>query len=316
MLSLNAVSISEALSLPDGSAIGHIITVHNDYINIFIEGRLLALFRSGNAAVPFGIEVDCKQTWPSIGLVENQSVRCLPNMIVVEDLLVINNLQQCPRFSCKLNIANLHSREELLQRLHGLYEICLGSDKSGGIMDRLGSFDANGLQMCNKSQNELVQERVQQRVQALVKGVLTDDDYLIAEGVCGLLGLGPGLTPSGDDFLLAFLSGLTHVQSEYCHSTATKMAHHMVDNCPRLTTLVSVEYIKYGAKGLYHQRMLELIAAFTRGTEEELLTKAHQVLKLGHFSGADLLIGFIYGSCTALHLRTAAEEIGGRYENI
>jgi hypothetical protein len=311
MLTLNAVSISEALSLPDGSAIGHIITVHNDYINIFIEGRLLALFRSGNAAVPFGIEVDCKQSWLSIGLVENQSVRFLPNTIVIEDLLVINSLQQCPQFSCRLDTTNLHSREELLQRLHRLYEACLGSDKSGGIMDCLGSFDPKRLQMCNNFQNGLVQERVQQRVESLINGVLTNDDYLIVEGVCGLLGLGPGLTPSGDDFLLAFLSGLMHVQSEYWHSAATKMAHHMVINGPRLTTLVSVEYIKYGVKGLYHQRMSEMIAAFTRGTQEELLTKAQQVLKLGHFSGVDLLIGFIYGSCTALHLRTAIEETGG-----
>jgi hypothetical protein len=137
-------------------------------------------------------------------------------------------------------------------------------------------------------------------MEALMAGVHTNDDYLIVEGVCGLLGLGPGLTPSGDDFLLGFFAGFSSMELERCQPSAQKLAQYIVQNAPSRTTLIAAEYLKFGIAGFYHQYLIDFIEAFYNGSTADMLYKGQLLKKLGHFSGTDLLTGFTYGGFAAI----------------
>ncbi|SMC99275.1 Protein of unknown function [Sporomusa malonica] len=315
MILLNAAAISEDLLLPAESTVGQIKSIHRDYINILTADGIVTLVRSGMDHIPFGIEVDLAGGWLNTDLKEQQAVLQLDDAIIVGETLAVQGLQSCPRFSCHSSYDPLTGVVDCLPRLRQLQQLCNDAGKGGGIMAYIGQYDAE-IFCRRRKPPDLTGARIPRQVELLVTGILDNKEYLIGEGICGLLGVGPGSTPSGDDFLLGFLSGISHVQPVRCQHAAKIMAQHLVQNAPRLTTFMSIEYIKYGVKGLYHQRFGEMIRSFGAGVEQEMISKARNLMQLGHFSGVDLLVGFVYGGFTALAAGTTTDEKGVAYENL
>ena len=314
MLLLNAAAISEDLLLPAESTIGQVKSIHRDYINILSSGGIITLVRSGMDHIPFGIEVDLAGGWLNIELKQQQQVLHRADAIVVGDTLAVQGLQRCPRFSCQSSYDPFTGAMDSLPRLQRLQQLCNDADKGDGILAYIGRFDAEML--CSRRRIPgLTESRIPRIVSILVSGILENKEHLIDEGICGLLGVGPGSTPSGDDFLFGFLTGIVHVRPEHCQQAAKKMAQHLVQKAPRLTTFMSAEYIKYGVKGLYHQRLGEMIHAFGAGAEQEMISKARELIQLGHCSGVDLLVGFVYGGFTALAAGTTVKGKESIHEN-
>jgi len=313
MLTLNAVAISDGLVLPTGKVSGQVHSIHNDFVNILTPHGIITLVRAGMVHIPFGIEVELSSGWVNTGLMQNQSIVYHGDSIILHETMVVTGLHDCRRFSCKPSYSLSVDHVDFLQRLQYLQKIYNNVSEVGGILTYLGQYDAQSFCM-NDTSSELLESRVSQRVRSLVSGVIKNNEYLMIEGICGLLGVGPGSTPSGDDFLLGFLSAICHVQHDNCRATSEIMAYHMIENAKNLTTFLSVEYIKYGVRDLYHQRFSEMISAFVAGTEEEMAGAAQQLMTLGHSSGIDLLVGFIYGGFTALSAGIVATTKGERNE--
>lgn len=296
-----ALSISESLNLHPKSEIWKIKSIHHEYLNLLTPNGLVTLVKAGKPMIPFGIEVDLKEDWFSYGISENQVVYQFPDQIVFEGICAITDYQRCPHVSCQPIFDRHFNAQEQIRRLHFLYQNVLKTAQTGGILTYLGMDDLTDSKQ-EGSQMSRYLEKVRARYKTLVTGIRSDSDERIREGVCGLLGIGQGLTPSGDDFLLGFLCGLREVGVNHSRSAAEKMAHCLAENAPSRTTTLSVEYLTYGIKRLYHQNLKELIEAFNMGNDEELSQKAVTLIGLGHFSGTDLLTGFIMGAQTTLSI--------------
>jgi hypothetical protein len=117
------------------------------------------------------------------------------------------------------------------------------------------------------------------------------------------------LTPSGDDFLLGFLCGLREIGVVGCLAASEQMAHQLLANAPLRTTMLSTEYIKHAVKGFYHQRIIDFIEAFNAGSTSDMLEKADLLMALGHFSGMDVMMGFVCGGLTALRSELPNQRI-------
>lgn len=301
MLLLNAAAISENLPWPAANTAGQIKSIHHDYINILTAGRMVTLVRAGMDHIPFGIEVDPAGGWLNRELKQAQPVLFLNDALIIDETLAVQGVKHCPRFSCRSYYRPPVDNKsgQFSARLRRLQQIGSGANKEGGIMAFIGQYDAEVFWR-QKQVPGLAAARIPRTIKTLINGILAEEECLIRAGICGLLGVGPGSTPSGDDFLLGFLSGIVHLQPQSCRWAASTMAQLLVQNAPVLTTHLSVEYIRYGVKGLYHQRFGELICSFGAGTEQDMIAKATKLTQLGHFSGADLLAGFVYGGFTAL----------------
>lgn len=315
MLTLNAAAISDGMDLPTNMVMGQIKSIHNDYVNILTPGGMIALVRAGMVHIPFGIEVEISGGWLNTNLLQNQSIFWDGDAIVAEQSMIITGLRNCRRFSCQPAYHPLTGNVDFSARLQYLQRLCNSMGEIGGMMTYLGQYDAEAF-CVSKISPGLFEARIPQRVKELISGLLQNDEYLMTEGICGLLGVGPGSTPSGDDFLLGFLSGMTHAQHGRCRTASEKMAYHMVENAKNLTTFLSIAYIKYGVKGLYHQCLSDMISAFVAGTEEEMVSKTQALMTLGHSSGIDLLVGFIYGGFTAVLAGTAINTKGEKNEHL
>ncbi|OGS08186.1 MAG: hypothetical protein A2270_10155 [Elusimicrobia bacterium RIFOXYA12_FULL_51_18] len=126
--------------------------------------------------------------------------------------------------------------------------------------------------------------------------LLDSGDY--ADGARSLRGLGFGLTPSGDDFLCGYLTGLSFVEVNLpVDLGAIKDA--VYDNALTGNLLAnSFTYCAYN--GRVNEKTRKLLAALAGFDEKRLTLAAKAALKNGHTSGADFCAGLIYGCEAAL----------------
>jgi hypothetical protein len=111
----------------------------------------------------------------------------------------------------------------------------------------------------------------------------------VREGTARLAGLGGGLTPAGDDFLIGAMlwAWLAHpIPLAFCHTLLTAAA-------PRTTTL-SAAFLRAAAQGECNAAWHRLLAALEMGAEDELAATVREVLAYGATSGADALAGFLW----------------------
>lgn len=299
MKTIAALSISGGLALPPLGSVGRILSVHKDYVNILINNAVIAIVRQGRSLVPFGIEADLGEVWDFIDTAGEQAVYHYKGRLIVGDGVAVIGLEDCRRYSCHPAGGRPLSEPEVTGRLELLYRYCHQSARDGGIVAYLGHYRLEEGALQKPERAGLIERRLQQRFEALVTGVRRNDAFLIVEGVLGLLGVGPGLTPSGDDFLVGFLAGLAHCGGDACARPAAAITNCLLQNAAACTTSLSAEYIRYATRGQYHQFFTAFIDSFQGGGAEELAAQTARLLTLGHSSGTDLLLGFVYGGMTA-----------------
>jgi hypothetical protein len=118
------------------------------------------------------------------------------------------------------------------------------------------------------------------------------DTQALASYAGGLAGLGPGLTPSGDDVLMGWVHALFVLHPpEEARASAVVIAGSAA---PRTTTL-SAAWLYAAAAGeaggLWHL----LVESARTGDEPGLRDAITRILATGHTSGADALAGFAAG---------------------
>ncbi len=105
-----------------------------------------------------------------------------------------------------------------------------------------------------------------------------------------LLGLGPGLTPSGDDLLCGALIALDAMAR---HDERAALAHTVLAHAPQATTLLSARFLAAAAEGQGHAVLHEFIAALVAGDAVALPSTMAALGRIGHSSGWDALAGAV-----------------------
>lgn len=124
----------------------------------------------------------------------------------------------------------------------------------------------------------------------LAQGLKSGKAELSKRGARAMAGLGPGLTPAGDDFLIGIIYAI------HC-SPGSGGLHHLVeiirDTAIPRTTRLSAAWLEAGARGEASCGWHSLVDAMVAGREREVEAAAYQILPTGHTSGADALAGFL-----------------------
>ena len=113
----------------------------------------------------------------------------------------------------------------------------------------------------------------------------------------GLAGLGPGLTPSGDDVLGGFIAALTLLSEHISSDTASRkhLAETIVYMAIGRTTKFSATLLAHAARGEVAEHLGELIIALSSDDNQRLLQAASRLLSFGATSGGDTLLGVLLG---------------------
>lgn len=107
-----------------------------------------------------------------------------------------------------------------------------------------------------------------------------------------LMGLGGGLTPAGDDFLVGCLAFLYR----YGTQRALDGLRDALYETGQRTTALSQAFLERAMEGEFSTPVLALFAALERGGQEKILTCTARLCAIGHTSGSDLLGGILYAA--------------------
>ncbi|MGW5641779.1 DUF2877 domain-containing protein [Saccharopolyspora sp. NPDC003752] len=133
---------------------------------------------------------------------------------------------------------------------------------------------------------------------ALVAAIRRGDAAGVAGAATSLLGLGPGLTPAGDDFLTGM--ALLAAQPRSRLSWIAPFIGRVLDDGLERTTLLSRTTLREALRGRARQCLLDLLPVLLAPDpdgrlEERLRIHAGPVLGIGHTSGTDILSGLLAG---------------------
>ena len=219
-------------------------------------------------------------------------------------------------------ISGFASREMVLSRLRRLCH-CLERDApEAGLAPLVLHADslAQGHPIILDGASPLARV-ASQRVTKLVKGVWARDEREIDDGVLGLIGIGPGLTPSGDDLLAGFIIGL--IATLDCRDRASEghqieprarqgsraviepLARSIMRHAAGGTTQISGALLSHAVKGVGSDAVHRLLQAILQGVDAPEPTRAAlEMATPGHTSGWDCLAGILLG----LHLGLGLKE--------
>jgi hypothetical protein len=126
--------------------------------------------------------------------------------------------------------------------------------------------------------------------QVLLRGIVNRDPYLLERGLSGLLGLGSGLTPAGDDFILGVLLAVWLLALPQPTDDLLISLRQLTQD---RTHPLSAAYLRAAADGetIYPWHM------FFQGVLTEdfntLCSAVNTILSHGETSGSDALTGFV-----------------------
>jgi hypothetical protein len=134
------------------------------------------------------------------------------------------------------------------------------------------------------------------RVQKLVSSVEHEDLDEFGLAWEALLGLGPGLTPAADDFLVGFLAAQKLFSSPFGERLKDDRVRTRLEKGARIKTVpISSEFLKYALEGIFSETLYlafdDLISNAKNGKREQI----EYFLKWGHSSGTDTLTGVVFG---------------------
>ena len=107
------------------------------------------------------------------------------------------------------------------------------------------------------------------------------------EAVAAMLGLGPGLTPSGDDFLGGMLIALYVCGEKSVQKQLYTQVESLLDN----TGPVSKAHLKAAALGEGSQSLHQVLNLLLEGNETQLELGIDAINQIGHTSGWDTFAG-------------------------
>ena len=113
-------------------------------------------------------------------------------------------------------------------------------------------------------------------------------------GAARLAGVGNGLTPTGDDFLVGVM-----LWAWLAHPTPQSFCRAIVEAAAPRTTTLSAAFLRAAAQGECDAAWHQLLAVLGTATDDELTPAIERVLAHGATSGADTLAGFLWMASAA-----------------
>jgi hypothetical protein len=122
---------------------------------------------------------------------------------------------------------------------------------------------------------------------------LTNEGEREGEPPVDLLGLGPGLTPSGDDALCGVLLALKAMGSQVATRLSQRLAAAIERESAQATTALSGQFLVAAMEGQGSAVLHEFVGALAGGETARIPAALEKLSRVGHSSGLDAAAGVI-----------------------
>lgn len=265
------------------------IEVHSVYrsvVNLSTGDGLLSIASPATGGLPNGILVDLGPDLRALGLRPGMPVVATSVSVGVKPVGLLIDLVAAVRWSPRLAVprggtsiaadrwrlrsSDAWSTARDMGAIGGFGPI-LRDDRSGGH-DRDMVRQARGM------------------VDRLWAGLSAGDQADASVVGRGLIGLGPGLTPSGDDLLSGLEAGL-HALDAACAGFLAQAIGDVDDR----TTAVAATLLRHAARGEFAERIHILVGALLDASGGAIPAAIERSVAWGATSGTDCLLGVLLG---------------------
>jgi hypothetical protein len=133
-----------------------------------------------------------------------------------------------------------------------------------------------------------IQQSAEQNIPMLFSGIAEGRSEDVRRASKALAGLGPGLTPAGDDLLLGVMHALWITRPD-----AASFTQAIANAATPRTHILSAAWLTAAAAGEAAESWHALLSALAAQDKGKLEAAALRILPTGHTSGADALAGFV-----------------------
>ncbi len=161
----------------------------------------------------------------------------------------------------------------------------LEQEESSGVLGQYNGLVSRGPERLARTLSEVTG--------SLTRALLHDDMACAYRHASRLIGLGPGLTPAGDDYLLGLATIANMAGSPIAHLRPL-LIRLVQDNVNR-TTVISHAALLHAVRGRVRESIQELASAMARGDGPAMEVRGRQVVAIWATSGTDIAAGMLAG---------------------
>jgi hypothetical protein len=110
-----------------------------------------------------------------------------------------------------------------------------------------------------------------------------------------LIGLGPGLTPAGDDYVLGLATVCAMPGGSARARECRDLLARLIDDNAERTNVISQAAMAQAARGRVRDSIVRFAHAITGGSRPAMEVRARRLIAIGATSGTDIMLGMLAG---------------------
>lgn len=302
-LYLEATSLSStaARSL-NQERIGQIHSVFTRVVNVLTSGnRLISVVGAdvGNGPINVVTNMPQSMSMTSIGIGKNDEVLNVDGSILMgKNVLIIStkNVQQWkPQMLFQGKVLAI---EKIKGNRKTMREVTCAYGRFSGLAQLIEYVEEGRLDKLACQKLNPFARKASPHLSILREAIKAKDYQGVRRSAQKLVGLGPGLTPSGDDVLSGLMTSLMLISQNLniCRGMVLEVNKNIISCVKGRTTLISQEFLMHARAGEANEPILALIEKILTGKPNEVEETTKHVLAMGEASGADVVLGISLGS--------------------
>ncbi len=289
---IRAVSVGYAVPRTDFDAVVH--SVFQSAANLKPDGadRLLTLVAAGHGDLPQGICLDTPLGFSFRQLAAGNLMACRAGIIRAEEQDLSIDLRHAQRWESNLSSVRVNMCDAAVRAAWD----CAWQVLNARQLEDRSDILALDLVTVRGEERSVWVRHIGRSMRALLDATVRRDPGA-AEGIDGLIGLGPGLTPAGDDLLAGYLLGLRcTTNGDEARLRFLSAIAEAVIRLSRSTNDISRTYLFHATQGEASSLLVELAVAVCGGAQaKEVVAKTEAAMRVGHSSGMESVTGLLLG---------------------
>jgi hypothetical protein len=275
-----------------GARRGRIHSVYRSAINVMLPpGDLIVIADPAVGGLPNGVLVHLGADHRRLGPAPDQLVILAGHSIVVPEIGLRIDLASAVSWSPRMPAADRGAGRRWRHRAHEVRALAAARTMAAsGTSGRASEGLAGLLARVAPRRLPIHAARTAAVLDQLAAALPSDDVEAAGRVARRLVGLGPGLTPSGDDALIGLAAALHAMRHP-----ARGFLDEAIDDAALRTTAVAATYLRHAAAGEFSERLQRLLAALLGDDDAAVAPAIEGAMAWGATSGTDSLVGVLFG---------------------
>lgn len=282
-------AVSIGATVPHNNFSATVQSVFESSINLRLDqdNRLLTVLVSDHYELPQGIRLDAKNV-PFQSLSVGVRAVCQSGILRFDSSPLVIDLRGASIWEAQLPMLDI-SNPSVEQACSMVWKVLNRQQRLKGtelVADDLLSID----------KGSLLTRKLSQPVRELTVATKRFDVEASVKAARQMIGLGPGVTPTGDDVLIGFLAALwSTANDEDPKLTSIENFGRALLGIIQETNEISRTYLYHAIHKQFSSSLIKLLMAIHKGETERIQSAAKEAMRVGHSSGMDSVTGLLFG---------------------